>query len=346
MKAGFITGLGILFTLAACAGSSGGEWDLNFSIKDVTLGETVYGKPLTPQDLEYHVVLLEFWGMACPPCVASLPTLSKWYEEYKSQGLVVIGVHCQRGSNDALRSFVKQRGVTYTICADGNIRGAHFRGIPHCFLFDSTGKCIYRGSPFNALPALKEAVAKAPFAALGERELVKLKSISDALKRGMPPAKALKKALGLVSSEDEGMAEEAKFVVDSLTKWGEGLIENAKAKKDTDPAGCLAALHGIAKGFVGTEIGRAASEELADLKDDEAFQTELKASRMLEKIKALEKKIKTTGPDEDTTSDTFRKRNYAVLKSIRAGVKALKKKYPDTRAAAEAGAIAGKYGLN
>ena len=346
MKAGFITGLGILITLAACTGSFGGEWDLNFTINDVTLGKTVYGKPVTPQDLEYRVVLLEVWGMACPPCVASLPLLSKWYDDYKSQGLVVIGAHCQEGSNDALRSFVKQRAVTYTICASGSVKGANFRGIPHCFLFDSTGKCIYRGSPFSVLPTLKEAVAKAPFAALGERELVKLKAISDALKRGMPPAKALKKAQGFVSSEDQETVEEANFIVDTLTKWGEGLIEDAKGKKDTDPAGCFAALQGISKGFSGTEIGKQASTELAELKGDKAFQVELKASRMLERIKTLEGKIRTSSPDEDTAGERFRKRNRAVLKSLRAGVNAVKKKYPDTKAAVVAQAIGSKYGLN
>jgi len=345
MKAKTLVSLGVLIAVAACGDSLGGEWDLNFTISNIKPGKAVYGKPVTPQDLEYRVVLLEVWGMRCPPCVGSLPMLSKWQDDYKSRGLAVVGAHCQGGSDDALSSFVKKQGVTYTIWAGGGVKGADFRGIPHCFLFDATGQCTYRGSPYTVLPELKEALAKAPFAALGGRELVKLKSISDGLKHGMPPSRALKKAQSLVESKDAETADEAKFVVESLTNWGEKLVEEAKAKKDTDPAGCAAALRRASRGFSGTDVAKRASEALAELKGDRAFQAELKAAQILEKIKALEQRIRARA-DEDPTTDKFRKRNHTVLKNIRGGVRVINKKYPDSRAAAEAGAIAAKYGLN
>lgn len=51
------------------------------------------GAPVTLADLKGKVVLLDFWGYWCSPCVRAMPDLVKLYETYKDQGLVVIAVH-------------------------------------------------------------------------------------------------------------------------------------------------------------------------------------------------------------------------------------------------------------
>ncbi|HEX6963166.1 MAG TPA: redoxin domain-containing protein, partial [Lacipirellula sp.] len=50
-------------------------------------------KPLKLADLRGKVVVLEFWGYWCGPCVHSMPQLVELYEEFKDQGLEVIAVH-------------------------------------------------------------------------------------------------------------------------------------------------------------------------------------------------------------------------------------------------------------
>ncbi|HEY1413914.1 MAG TPA: thioredoxin family protein, partial [Rhodopila sp.] len=49
--------------------------------------------PLTDQALKGKVVLIDFWTYSCINCLREIPYVRAWAEKYKSQGLVVIGVH-------------------------------------------------------------------------------------------------------------------------------------------------------------------------------------------------------------------------------------------------------------
>ncbi|RZL95127.1 MAG: thioredoxin family protein [Variovorax sp.] len=48
---------------------------------------------LTLQGLAGKVVLVDFWTYSCVNCVNTLPHVVRWYERYKDQGFVVVGVH-------------------------------------------------------------------------------------------------------------------------------------------------------------------------------------------------------------------------------------------------------------
>jgi thiol-disulfide isomerase/thioredoxin len=49
--------------------------------------------PLTPADLKGKVVLYDFWTYSCVNCVRAIPHVRAWYDRYRSDGLVVIGIH-------------------------------------------------------------------------------------------------------------------------------------------------------------------------------------------------------------------------------------------------------------
>jgi cytochrome c biogenesis protein CcdA/thiol-disulfide isomerase/thioredoxin len=49
--------------------------------------------PLTPEALKGKVVVVDFWTYSCINCLRAIPYVRAWYEKYKDQGLVVIGVH-------------------------------------------------------------------------------------------------------------------------------------------------------------------------------------------------------------------------------------------------------------
>ena len=51
------------------------------------------GKPLDPAAVRGKVVLIDFWAYSCINCQRSIPHLVDWYNRYRDDGLVVIGVH-------------------------------------------------------------------------------------------------------------------------------------------------------------------------------------------------------------------------------------------------------------
>jgi thiol-disulfide isomerase/thioredoxin len=57
------------------------------------IAEWKNGPPLKLANLKGKCVLLEFWGYWCGPCVYRMPETFKLFDEYKKEGLVVIGVH-------------------------------------------------------------------------------------------------------------------------------------------------------------------------------------------------------------------------------------------------------------
>ena len=58
------------------------------------------GGPVRLADLRGKVVLLDFWGYWCGPCIASMPELVKLHDKYKDKGLVIVAVH-----NDSVDSI-------------------------------------------------------------------------------------------------------------------------------------------------------------------------------------------------------------------------------------------------
>ncbi len=51
------------------------------------------GGPVKLSDLRGKIVLLDFWGYWCAPCVAGMPALMEINDQYKNKGLVIIAVH-------------------------------------------------------------------------------------------------------------------------------------------------------------------------------------------------------------------------------------------------------------
>jgi len=58
------------------------------SVSEVRFGEVVNDVPFDKESLEGKVVVVEMWGVNCPPCIASLPDLAKLARSNEKKGLV------------------------------------------------------------------------------------------------------------------------------------------------------------------------------------------------------------------------------------------------------------------
>ena len=100
------------------------------------------GSPLSPDALRGKVVLINFWATWCLPCRVEMPLLQRMAERHRDAGLVVVGLSVDRGSGESVRTFLRERGVTYPVAVVGPDVERAFggvRGYPTSILIDRTG---------------------------------------------------------------------------------------------------------------------------------------------------------------------------------------------------------------
>ncbi len=80
--------------------------------------------PLTLADLKGKVVLVDFWTYSCINCIRTLPHVTAWYDKYKDQGLVVVGVHTPEFQFEKdttnVENAIKQFNIHYPVAQDNN----------------------------------------------------------------------------------------------------------------------------------------------------------------------------------------------------------------------------------
>ena len=101
------------------------------------------GKAASLDDYHGKVVLIHFWATFCVPCVREMPELESLWQEYRDQGLVVLGIATDRGSESVVREFVGKTGVTFPtlLDPDGTVRNRYeVVALPMSYLIGRDGK--------------------------------------------------------------------------------------------------------------------------------------------------------------------------------------------------------------
>lgn len=87
-------------------------------------GEWFNSKPLKLSDLRGKVVVIDFWTYSCINCQRTLPYLRDWWDKYKDDGLVIIGVHSPEfefeKNPDNVAQAIKDFGLTYPVVQDND----------------------------------------------------------------------------------------------------------------------------------------------------------------------------------------------------------------------------------
>jgi len=107
----------------------------------------INGPPQTIKGLKGKVVLVDFWTYSCINCIRNNPHLEKWYETYKKDGLVVVGVHAPEFSFEKVlanvQKGVKDQHITYPVGLDNNFDTWNVydnRSWPSSYLIDAKGQ--------------------------------------------------------------------------------------------------------------------------------------------------------------------------------------------------------------
>jgi len=126
--------------------------DINDNKINITLDKTGIKFTNSPN----KIILLDFWGLYCPPCIMTIPHLIELQDTYKDK-LEVIGIQVQdRLSTNQMKKFIQKFGINYKIVDSDKTNGfiniisniTNWQGsIPFMLLIDTNGKIrtLYKG---------------------------------------------------------------------------------------------------------------------------------------------------------------------------------------------------------
>jgi hypothetical protein len=280
--------------------------------------------------------------------MASMPHLVRWHEQLGDFGLVVIAPHVQNATNLEVQAKAQSTGITFTVVTSASLQNGGDRfAIPHCMLFDQTGKCLYRGSPSSVEALVRAAVGTALVERTGKSEFSKsLKPLVAALKKGLSPMAVLPRVIALEKSKDARTAEEAKLLAEKLQEGGQQRIDDAARLIKDDPVQAYGQLLRVGRTFKGTPVATKATKMLSDLKKDKTAMAEVRARPSLETMKKLAALLSAkAGKEIDPKGAQFQRTFGTTLKQMQRIFQGMKKSWPESRSTQEAAKIAEKYGL-
>ena len=268
-----------------------------------------------------------------------MPQLVKLQEEMKDSGFLVIGLHAQNGTKEEVANKARSLKINFPVFDQGSIPGQKVDGIPALFLFDSSGKLVGSGRTELKAKAHELAQSEPHFLAAGMK-YTKHKATADSLKKSKAYGSILKKLEKDLKAEGATGAE-AKYLSERITAHGKRQMEVAKDSEKEDAFMAMQTWNDLSTQYKGHEIGNDAAKRLKELKVDKAFQEELKASTMAQQIVGECNKLIAQGGKIDLEYAV----NKPVAANIRASVAALKKKYPESKAAERITGLVQTYGI-
>ena len=143
-------GVGLLMSAPSVRGMAAPDWTLR----------DIQGHRVDLAQFKGHPIVLDFWATWCPPCRMEIPLWQQLQSQYRSQGLVIIGVSEDAGPGD-VANFLKTTPLDYrVVMADSSLDGSWGvpEGLPITFFIGKDGKIRSRAVGLEAQSELTRRV--------------------------------------------------------------------------------------------------------------------------------------------------------------------------------------------
>lgn len=137
-------------------------------LKNLALRDA-YGATWEFQQAQGQLILLDFWGTWCRPCLAAIPHIKRLHTEYGPRGLEVVSIACERGSDSQrtrqVLDAIDRHKVNYRVLVAEEYdecpvqRGFGIQSYPTLILIDRQGNIRWRGDS-NTLPQLESVLRR------------------------------------------------------------------------------------------------------------------------------------------------------------------------------------------
>jgi peroxiredoxin len=111
------------------------------------------GEPLSTSTLRGKVLLVNFWGTYCAPCIREMPKVVETYRKFASRGYETLAVATRHDKLQNVARFVEQHALPFKVALDSSGEAAkafgNVRITPTMFLIDKQGRVLrrYIGQP-------------------------------------------------------------------------------------------------------------------------------------------------------------------------------------------------------
>ncbi|MGE5894150.1 MAG: TlpA family protein disulfide reductase [bacterium] len=100
------------------------------------------GNIVSSEQFKGKVMVLHFWATWCPPCIAEVPSMAKFYQRYASNDKVKFFFVLFQDSRANAYDFFRSAGVTLPLSFDQNNKTAHsfgVTGVPETYVINRDG---------------------------------------------------------------------------------------------------------------------------------------------------------------------------------------------------------------
>lgn len=249
----------VLFAAIATLGANAVSW------KGLDESNWYSGPKITEADLAGKVVMVDKWGVFCPPCRALLPKMQEIWKSFKGKNFILLGSHCQGRKEAEVQNLVKANKLTFPIydwagLAEGEPRSS---GIPFLYVVDHRGKVVYSGHNHNmALEAAQAAILAldlpptllgdvviekgSPYKSL-EKQLILGKNVTSIVKKLEKDVKNAEKRSAKQADKDN--AEVASRILAAIEEARREIPAEIERKKSSNPPDALELLINYSKTF-------------------------------------------------------------------------------------------------